>query len=430
MQLGIWHRSTKPFDGESVRSTPSGGTETAIAYTSEAAARAGARVTVFCNTPEARTIEGVDYVPSDGLRAKLASTTFDAFVVVRHLAVFTLPIKTRALAYWTHDNLDQPFLHGMFRLLEQAGDESVGLPCLSLAELGEHVDVTFCVSDWQADAIARGIGTPRERLEVIGNGLQPELFDEEPVSGEKLPHVLYSLPPNRGMLPLLAVFARAAPRLGPEAELHLYSRSTIYGATEQQDEVANGELYALAREVPGVRLLEPVDQRSLAQAMRRAMVYAYPTETAETFCISLLEAQAAGAVPVSSSHGAIPERIEHGVDGYLVEGDPYDVDYHERFADAIVRLFRDPAERMRLARAGRERATSARYTYDAVAARMLRRLEREARGREPRTVAFDLARIRTPYLTTGAHSGGMIHRHVGENDLTALAARYRELLRL
>ena len=64
MKIGIWHWSTKPFNGQTVRREPSGGTETAIAYTSEAIAALGHEVFVFCNTPGQEQVNGVQYLAS------------------------------------------------------------------------------------------------------------------------------------------------------------------------------------------------------------------------------------------------------------------------------------------------------------------------------------------------------------------------------
>ncbi|MEW6071641.1 MAG: glycosyltransferase family 4 protein [Planctomycetota bacterium] len=429
MHVGIWHQSTLPLCGATPRRNPSGGTETALVYTAEALARAGVRVTVFCNTDEESTTEGVTYVPGADLHARLAGREFDAFLVVRHLAAFTVPVRTRGVFYWSHDNLAQPFLHGMFRFFaEHAGGRR--LTCaLHLGELMGHIDAVFAVSRWQAGAIAAAFGVLPARIEVVGNGLPPGLFSPTLHLASKRPIILYSLPPDRGMLPLLEIFAKASPRLDG-AELHLYSSSTIYGAPEKKDEAAYGEVYALARRIGGVHHFAPIPQSALAKAMERAMVYAYPTATEETFCISILEAQAAGAVPVSSACGAIPERVTPGVDGFLIPGDPAGEEYQRAFVDKLVRLRRDPELRHRIAAAAHAKAHSAEYCYDTVARRMLARVEETIRGRPVRETWFDVARLAPPYVTPTTAPEAAPPRELRLAELCVLRDRFCAHLRL
>ena len=74
---------------------------------------------------------------------------------------------------------------------------------------------------------------------------------------------------------------------------------------------------------------------------------------AEAFGLVLTEALYLGTPVVASRVGGIPEIVSDGVDGVLVPA----ADSHA-LADAIVRLLENPAERHRLAGAGRERVVS------------------------------------------------------------------------
>ena len=257
MQIGIWHISKKRIDGYLVRHAPAGGTETALVYTAEALARRGHEVVVFCNCEAEVEVAGVRYQPIEAYAASAFEMVYDAFVIVRHLAALSVPVTTRSIFYWTHDNLDQPFLHGMLRAFEP--DTRKLVACLHLGELMDQVDGVFTVSEWQKDAIAERFGIDPRRLTVVSNGLQPGIFDKYARVDGRKPIVLYTLPPDRGLLPLLKIFSRVHAQV-PEAELHLYSRSTIYGSTPEEDEQLFGELYAAAGRMPNVHHFDPVDQ--------------------------------------------------------------------------------------------------------------------------------------------------------------------------
>lgn len=94
----------------------------------------------------------------------------------------------------------------------------------------------------------------------------------------------------------------------------------------------------------------------------------------ESGLIVVKEASAAGAVPVGTLHGGIPEIIDDGVTGFLVpERDT------EALADRLLRLVRDPALRERLSGAAREKMLR---EYDnRLRVRALERFYDEARAR-------------------------------------------------
>lgn len=84
----------------------------------------------------------------------------------------------------------------------------------------------------------------------------------------------------------------------------------------------------------------------------------------EGWAMSVLEAMACGKPVVATRIGGVPEVVEHGVTGLLVE--PGDV---AGLADAVVSLLQDPALRRRLGEAGRRRAEE-RFDQRRLVARM------------------------------------------------------------
>jgi glycosyltransferase involved in cell wall biosynthesis len=92
------------------------------------------------------------------------------------------------------------------------------------------------------------------------------------------------------------------------------------------------------------------ERRDVPELLADADVFVLPSRS-EGHPVAILEAMATGLPVVASRVGGVPEQVSHGETGLLVEpGDP------ERLAGALGSLATDPALRLRLGAAGRERA--------------------------------------------------------------------------
>ena len=117
-----------------------------------------------------------------------------------------------------------------------------------------------------------------------------------------------------------------------------------------------GELTALARSLgvdDVVRWVGPVSRQELPRYYALADLFVMPNRTlhdddVEGFGIVFLEASAAGVPTIGGRSGGVPDAIDDGVTGLLVDGaSEADV------ADAIGALLRDDARRAAMGEAGR-----------------------------------------------------------------------------
>jgi glycosyltransferase involved in cell wall biosynthesis len=114
----------------------------------------------------------------------------------------------------------------------------------------------------------------------------------------------YTSTPFRGLSVLLDAWERLRPA---NAELHVWSSMKLY----REDDGPYQHLYARAESLPGVAYHGVVPNADLRAALRDMHVLAYPSTFAETSCLSVMEAMAAGCRVIVPTLGALPETT-HG----------------------------------------------------------------------------------------------------------------------
>lgn len=120
-----------------------------------------------------------------------------------------------------------------------------------------------------------------------------------------------------------------------------------------------------ARLIPGkANFLGPCSHEQIARLCQEATVLAAPSLW-DNSPNTVYEAMACGAPVVSTRAGGIPEIVDHGQTGLLVEPDR-----PEDLAEALLSILGDPEKRRRMSRAGREKAVD-QYNAARIAAQTL-----------------------------------------------------------
>jgi len=225
------------------------------------------------------------------------------------------------------------------------------------------------VSRRLADELSRPLKIPRERTEVIANGIDLRRFDGT------------STRPLRAELPLRddqILVAAVGNIRGPKSYATLLQAAARLCEHSQRYHVAiagegSGELYEQLLELRRTLQLETRVtflglRADVPEILRSCDVYVL-SSTTEGFSIACIEAMAAGVPVVSTRSGGPQEILEHERTGLLVP-----VSDAEALAGAIERVTADPALRAGLTRAARARVAEC-YTLDAMLsgyARLLR----------------------------------------------------------
>ncbi|NUL45089.1 glycogen synthase [Cellulosimicrobium funkei] len=225
-------------------------------------------------------------------------------------------------------------------------------------------------------------GVDPDKVRVVHNGIDTELWTPQRDVGTLERH---GVDPGRPMVAFVGrvtrqkgvpYLLRAAARLAPEVQLVLCA-----GAADTPELAAEvtGLVTELKATRDGVTVIEGMLPRAdIMEILSHATVFACPS-VYEPLGIVNLEAMACGTAVVASAVGGIPEVVQHGETGLLVDleqttdssGTPLDEErFVTDFAAALTSVLEDPAAAERMGRNGRQRAID-HFSWTAIADRTL-----------------------------------------------------------
>jgi glycosyltransferase involved in cell wall biosynthesis len=350
LKICFYAASSIPVHARSLEERPLGGTETGLIRVSESLARRGHQVFVVTahENPLPFNVQGGPiFIPEGALRQVVP---FDVLVAVQHWRALFLGIPARRNVFWTGDGYEQFSNFGV-------GDKRVI----------EKIEVLLAASQWHAASLSMHSLFPLEKIRVVGNGFHPPYFEgKEPRARRR---IIYTSAPYRGLELAAKYFELLKPQF-PDAEFHVFSGLSIY----DRDQSFSGPLAEDYRRLsaklsrqPGVVLHGNVLQSQLAREYLKSSVLLYPNIIEETFCITAIEAQAAGCPVIASAISALPETVGDG--GFVIKGDIGGEEYSRELIHALGTLLTDDEAWLKCATAAKVRAYS-HFTWDHVALRI------------------------------------------------------------
>ena len=148
-----------------------------------------------------------------------------------------------------------------------------------------------------------------DRIFMTSNGVGPDDFSDRGVHDPQL--MVYGSCYSRGLHVLLTHW-RSIRAAVPSARLRIfYGWQTIEKTKPEQCRRLRRMLAPLMAQ-EGITHLGRIGHQDVAREYAAAGIWAYPCLFAETSCISAMKAQAAGAVPVVISSGALRETVNFG----------------------------------------------------------------------------------------------------------------------
>lgn len=216
-------------------------------------------------------------------------------------------------------------------------------------------DAVLCVSDFSRNRL-HASGVPQEKLSTLHNGFDRAIFRTNGLSRRDIATILFVgvLQEHKG--PEIAIEAVARLReLGWGCQLRIIGSGDLYGDTTTW--IDEG---AVSRSYPWVTFVGSLTKEELAEEFRCAGFVLSPSRI-ESFGMVSVEAQACGCIPLVAPVGGLPETLEHGVTGIVV-----DDNRAEHFAAAVATLLADAPRREAMREAASRRAPFA-YSWRRVA---------------------------------------------------------------
>lgn len=397
---------------------PLGGTETAILRSARAFAARGHKIVLYCNCPVAVVTSGISFVPLAQCEDSLEAETFDVFISLREVLVLTAPIRSRLFLLFSQDAHDQFLLAGAFAVRLEVEGRSELVSFFPLRFFRPFYDLVLTVGSWQAQTFSVNLGLLPEDIAIIPNGVDPTSIPPWRSFAQREKRLVYSSTPFRGLDRLLDLFPLIREQ-DPTIELFVFSGMQVYGHSDAENMALYDAIYQKAQQ-PGVVLRGSVPQPLLLAEESRALVLSYPSSYAETFCIAVLEAQACGLVPVTTSLGALPERIKDGRTGLLVGHSISDTEVRGQFVRACVDLCNNEARWSAISQSAHSHVLE-QYTYDKVVDAYLALFEDLRIQERPATTREMFPTFLAPGKFSGrSESGTHVNMTATQEDLIAV----------
>lgn len=302
MIFNLYHpHSLEPWDWRSPDEEGIGGSELAIAETAKRLAKRGHDVRVF-----ARIKEDTHRRDPDGAYwYQLQDADF------RGKGIWYLSRCPYVIDNFTGDGKDQKRWLVCHDIDYPPGPRGI-TPVRSA-----QFDAVMGLCQTQLEMLATNHPELQGRLRKIFSGIRTELIPANPPPRDPF-KLIYSSSPDRGLLELLEIYKRAKER---EPRLNL----TVTYGWNYFDILTTPTMRAWADKVKrlldqdGVTMLGRIPQAELYREFMTAGIWCYPTNFTETNCITCMEAQALGAIPLTNPYWALKENVQHGI---LLEGFP------------------------------------------------------------------------------------------------------------
>lgn len=295
-----------------------GGSEIAAVEMAKNLVKQGNRVRIYssCGKLGEGIYEGVEYYDY----RKYHDLQCDVLVVSRFAYALenSFNIKAKLKSLWVHDILPK----GMS------------------AEVVKNTDIVFALSQWHANTLKEKHPEIANKVIITSNGIDISRFAEDKNTVRNPHAAIVSSSPDRYLPSLLQMWSKIKAQV-PDATLTIAYGFDNWKKAYSEDPNHVKLIESLENQIKdmeslGVKHVGRVNPNELARLFKSSGVWTFPTWFSETSCISGMEAQAAGCIPVTSPIAALNETV--GDRGKMVYGDWLSKEYQEEFVKQTVNV--------------------------------------------------------------------------------------------
>ena len=273
---------------------------------------------IFCVCKQEEQIEynGVQYYHLSGYETFQMNNEVDILLVSRYVHFFLgFTILSKKTYFLLHDAR----IHNLW-LSEQLPDNGNAF----FSNILHNIEKIVCVSDWQATNFERFSGISKNVMKVIPNGYNPKNFKGK---FDKIKNrFIYASDPVRGLSVLCAIFPKIREQI-PDATLDIY-----------YDQIKDMKLLEIINNCDYINFHGKISNKQLAIELMKSDFWFYPNFFShETFCLTCLEALAAGCVVITRKFSGLVTTV--GNAGVLIDGKGEDF-INEAF-DIIIKIAND-----------------------------------------------------------------------------------------
>jgi len=176
----------------------------------------------------------------------------------------------------------------------------------------------------------------KDKLRITSNGIKTELINTTKVQKRNPKRLFYASSPDRGLINLIDIFKKAV-EFDDELELHVcYGLKNI---TKTAEKITGTKTFIekinKALDHPKITHYGRLPQAILYEEWLKSGLWVYPTNFRETNCITSMEAQALGAIPICSDVWALKDKVKFGS---MISGNTDDKLIQARYLLEILRL--------------------------------------------------------------------------------------------
>jgi glycosyltransferase involved in cell wall biosynthesis len=332
--------SPKNFHGHGFY--PGSGSEIMCANLATEFAKMGFRVFVFGSFvyedyDSQGMYDGVQYMDISFYQQFITSYIIDVLVVSRDTDNLIYHKNVKKVFLWVHDTL--PMNLKFKQLLHIQYDP-------------KKFKKILCLCNWHKNFVAKGLNVEKTKIFVTRNAIKVSKFARLP---KKIPfRFIYASGAQRGLEHLLRLIPLIKAEF-PETTLHVFCN--LDGANKKGN---SEQLKRMISDLPYVTLRGRVSQEEISHEYSISDVWFYPTDFPETYCITALEAQAAGCLCACTGLSSLKEIV--GSRGIVGGENIRDEEVARNLTEDLINIMKDETRKKELTTTAREWALKQSYS--------------------------------------------------------------------